>query len=117
MCQATGYKLTSNKELPSSNQKFSRIIPQTTNKYNESTGTFKDTANSNQKYPMFAIIDVDDGTYGIKLARVLNIFNNNFTFAQNKYSTAPMTLQYLTENGTDNYGTWGNNENLLIPKF
>ena len=119
MCQATGYKLTSNKELPSSNQKFSRIIPQTINKYNEETGTFKDTANSNQKYPMFAIIDVDGGTYGIKLARVLNIFNNNFTFAQNKYSTAPMTLQYLTENenGTDNYGTWGNNENLLIPKF
>ena len=27
MCQATGYKLTSNKELPSANQKFSKILP------------------------------------------------------------------------------------------
>lgn len=30
MCQATGFKLTSNKELPSANQKFSIAIPETT---------------------------------------------------------------------------------------
>lgn len=117
MCQATGYKLTSNKELPSADQKFSRIIPQTTNKYNTVTQTFKDTANSNQKYPMFAIIDVDDGEYSIKLARVHNIFNSKFAFAQNKYSTAPLAIQYLTEKVGDNYGTWSSTENLLIPKF
>ena len=105
MCQASGYKLTSNKELPSSNQKFSRIIPETISVYKEATKTYKDTASPEQKYPMFAIIQVNAGTYSIKLARVTNIFKSN-KFTQTNYSTGNMGLEWLQENSTDNFGTW-----------
>ena len=111
MCQATGYKLTSNKELPSANQKFSRLLPETTVKNGS------DKANDNQKYPMFAIIRVDNGTYNIKLARVHNIFNSSFAFKQKSYSTTDMQLQYLSENSSNNYGTWGSTERPIFDTF
>jgi hypothetical protein len=65
MCQATGYKLTSNKELPSPYQKFSLIIPQSGL---DSKG--KDSADVNQKYPMFAIISQSSNQTSIILARI-----------------------------------------------
>ena len=38
MCQASGYKLTSNKELPSSLQRFSELLPETSVKANGDDG-------------------------------------------------------------------------------
>ena len=106
MCQATGYKLTSNKELPSANQKFSMVIPQTT-----ITGG-ADKADNNQKYPMFGIISLDSDKYTLKLARIVNIFKS-YKFNQLEYSTDPMTLQYFVQNDTNNYGSWSSTETVM----
>lgn len=108
MCQATGYKLTSNKELPSANQKFSMAVPQTSN----SGG--KDTANNNQKYPMFGIVKLEGDTYKVQLVRVANIFDDNFKFAQNVYSTKDMKLQYFKTVSENDYGQWEDTEQIII---
>ena len=107
MCQATGYKLTSNKELPSANQKFSLVVPNTTVKGG------KDTASSEQKYPMFGIISLDNTEYNIKLVRIANIFKD-FKFAQNIYSTEPMQLQYFKQVSENNYGQWVTTETTML---
>ena len=59
MCQATGYKLKSNKELPCAFQVFSKLIPKTDNKYDQEKGTFTDKVNANQLYPMFSVIEFE----------------------------------------------------------
>ena len=81
MCQATGYKLTSNKELPTPFQKFSRLVPQT------NPGTSSDTPDNNQKFPMFMIYNINESTNkcNIKLARVANIFDSKYKFTQQAY--------------------------------
>ena len=107
MCQATGYKLTSNKELPSANQKFSLVVPNTTVKDG------KDTASSEQKYPMFGIISLDNTEYNIKLVRIANIFKD-FKFAQNVYSIEPMQLQYFKQVSENNYGQWVTTETTML---
>ena len=107
MCQATGYKLTSNKELPSANQKFSMAVPQTSN----SGG--KDKANENQKYPMFGIVKLDN-QYQVQLVRVANIFNSDFKFAQNVYSVDEMKLQYFETVPGNDYGKWGDEEKTMV---
>lgn len=108
MCQATGYKLTSNKELPSANQKFSIIVPKTTN-----TGN-KDKADDNQKYPMFGIIELDNSQYKIKLVRVANIFSSDFKFNQTTFSKDQMKLQYFTTVPENNYGKWQDTEKEML---
>ena len=108
MCQATGYKLTSNKELPSADQKFSKVLPKTTVK------SGKDTASPEQKYPMFAIITTGD-QISVKLIRIKNIFTNKFVFNQQTYSKTSPIFEYLggiTE--SENYGTWSINESTLL---
>ena len=108
MCQATGYKLTSNKELPSANQKFSMAVPQTSN------AGGKDTANENQKYPMFGIVRLDNSQYQVQLVRVANIFNSSFKFAQNVYSTDAMKLQYFETVSGNDYGKWSDEEKTMV---
>lgn len=108
MCQATGYKLTSNKELPSANQKFSMAIPQTSN----SGGS--DKPNDNQKYPMFGIVKLEDDTYKVELVRIANIFNSSFKFAQNVYSSDAMKLQYFETVSENDYGKWVDEEKVMI---
>lgn len=108
MCQATGYKLTSNKELPSANQKFSMAVPQTSN----SGGS--DKANNNQKYPMFGIIKLSPEQYQVQLVRIANIFDSNFKFAQNVYSSDPMKLQYFETVQDNDYGRWGDTEKTML---
>ena len=106
MCQATGYKLTSNKELPSANQKFSMVIPQTT----ISGGA--DKADNDQKYPMFGIVSLDTDKYTLKLVRIVNSFKS-YKFDQLNYSTDPMILQYFVQNDSDNYGSWSSTETVM----
>ena len=108
MCQATGFKLTSNKELPSANQKFSLAIPETTVKNG------KDTANANQKYPMFGIIRLVDSDYNIELVRIANILTSTAKFTQYDYSTSPMKLQYFKQVANNNYGEWVDAETTML---
>ena len=121
MCQATGYKLTSNKELPSTMQKFSEFIPKTNHQRDTNTGKVSDKPDGNQRRPMFAIIKIDDNNsdYELKLARIENIlFDPNdatykFAFTQSHFNEEPMTLKYLSNNN-DGFGAWVDNETVLF---
>jgi hypothetical protein len=86
MCQATGYKLTSNKELPGVQQLFSRFLPKT-------TGGAGDKPAADQKYPMFSRIDLDNGNATIYLSRVENIMKSG-AFNQTTYLSGDMYLTY-----------------------
>lgn len=102
MCQASGYKLTSNKELPSTYQHFSRIIPATKS---------EDTkADNNQKFPMIAIIKFIESensvNYTIELARVHNIFDNKFKFTQQVFSKNSPLFSYATITNASRYVSW-----------
>jgi len=98
MCQASGYKLTSNKELPSTYQHFSRIIPETT----EGSGSGSDKADINQQFPMICITKfVESGNlvnYVLELARIHNIFNNKQKFTQQVFGTETPLFSYATIN-------------------
>ena len=107
MCQATGYKLKSNKELPSAYQVFSKLIPKTDNTYEN--GKFTDTVNGNQLYPMYSVLDFVHNQNGdieaidVKLCRVAGIFkaDGKDSFTQTSYGTKTPSIQYLIE-VTDN---------------
>lgn len=109
MCQATGYKLKSNKELPSKLQVFSKIIPQTTNGFDD-YGNNSDKPNGNQLYPMYSVIEInyidkniDGGTVkvidniNVRMRRVTNIFQKNGEdkFDQGKYGKNKPGLEEL----------------------
>ena len=86
MAQATGYKQTSNKELPSQRQLFSKLIPKTTIK------SGKDSADSSQKHPMYVTVEIDNDQYNIKLFRLENIqMEGKDLFTQNRYSNTDIT--------------------------
>ena len=93
MLQATGFKLTSNKELPSPYQEFSQLIPPTTK--SGSAGNYTVNAAADQKFPMFAIIDVgiDNYEYGIELIRINNILVGG-GFKQTSYGTSAPVFEY-----------------------
>lgn len=89
MCQATGYKQTSNKELPGTSQAFSKVLP--TTKFSDG----KDTASVEQQLPMFGVIEIGT-TYDIQLIRIKGIQTNKaVALYTDKYSTEPMKLEYL----------------------
>ena len=96
MCQATGYKLKSNKELPTPRQKFSNIIPKT------NPGDSSDTPSNNQLYPMFMIYDFEKQSSEIhckiKLGRITNIFDSTYKFDQSTYDKGTsMNIEYLVD--------------------
>lgn len=105
MCQASGYKLTSNRELPSQDQKFTEVLPKTT--VDTTVTPAADKPAADQKYPMFATIEMTDEAYNIKLARVTGIVVSG-RFSQTTYSTDDMALQYLTKTDKNNFGNWAN---------
>lgn len=91
MCQATGYKVKSNKELPSSYQFFSKVV----------AGTAGSSAQKSQLYPMYVIVEFYDTAIKAKLVRIGNIFKINETkgtesFGQNAVNTKPVTIEYLS---------------------
>lgn len=117
MCQATGYKLKSNKELPSPHQKFSYVIPKTT------VGASSDSPSTNQLRPMFAEIVISGDSYDIYLYRVENILNpknDKFNFSQDVYGTASASFSYLkgdevASGETDKvFGNWKTEKTALI---
>ena len=119
MCQATGYKLKSNKELPCAFQVFSKLIPET------SHAGGKDTANGNQLYPMYSVLEFVHDRYNnieaidVKMCRVTNIFLNNGSdsFTQTNYGKNAPGIEHLVEANESNssnpaaymYGVWISN--------
>lgn len=116
MCQATGYKLKSNKELPSIYQMFSRIIPKTKH------GSSSDNPSGNQLYPMYSVLEFnnDCSELDITMNRITGIFvidgdddntDGADTFNQTSYGNRPLGVQMLCT-GTDvaiakrMYGIW-----------
>jgi hypothetical protein len=99
MCQATGYKLKSNKELPSAYQVFSKLIPMTT--FEDGS----DKPNGNQLYPMFSVLEFEHdrtkevNAINVKLCRVGGIFQTDGkdTFTQTSYGLGEPTIKYLIE--------------------
>ena len=110
MLQATGYKLTSNKELPSPYQEFSQVIPPTIKE--GTSGNYTVGPASDQKHPMFAIIDIDKHghEYEIALIRARNILGNNSGFTQTNYGTGPIVFEYCygqnEEHSNKRYRGW-----------
>lgn len=109
MCQATGYKLKSNKELPCAYQVFSKLIPQTDNTYDPNKGTFTDKVNANQLYPMFSVIEIIHrnnkiNAIDVRLCRVTGIFadDGGDSFTQTNYGKNEPSIQYLLEINSDN---------------
>ena len=93
MCQATGYKLKSNKELPSQLQVFSKIIPMTTHKKSS------DSPNANQLYPMYSVLEFNDdcSEVSVSMNRITGIFKKDGAdkFTQIDYGTKKMDNQTL----------------------
>jgi hypothetical protein len=98
MCQATGYKLKSNKELPCAYQVFSKLIPMTSHKDG------KDTANGNQLYPMFSVLEFEHNgnnndivAINVMMCRVAGIFkaDGKDSFTQTSYGTGKPSIYYL----------------------
>lgn len=119
MCQATGYKLTSNKELPSEFQKFSMIIPKSyISKISGKTTT--DKPSTDQQMPMFTIVDIKgDNFYDIQLGRINKIFNSTQKFTQLDYDsgTNNQRIEYLIIAKNTINGLWAyynRNENAFI---
>ena len=111
MMQATGYKLKSNKELPSQNQRYSCIIPKTT------LDGKTDKPAADQQKPMYGEIyfttDTHDQEYiNLSIIRINNILTNdanNFLegkniFTQMDYCTSPMQLEYVREFNSNDAG-------------
>jgi hypothetical protein len=119
MCQATGFKLKSNKELPSNQQKFSYVIPRTDNSGDS------DSPNDNQLQPMFAEVHLSGENYTIYLTRIEEIQKipkdktTPKVLSQQDFSTKPIKLMYLKGNESDGthdamFGHWVENKVALI---
>ncbi len=105
MCEATGYKLTSNKELPTIYQAYSQLIPMTTHK---ADGT--DSADSSQTYPMFVIVSFDESTdkrAKVFLARIDNIMKGG-KFTQSTFLSGTPYLQFAQNRENSRFCNWTN---------
>ena len=114
MLPATGFKLKSNKELPSNSQLFNYIIPKTKHK---DDGT--DGPDGNQQYPMFAKIDLTDRY--IVLCRVAHILNDSYAISQQSHGDGNMKIHIVKHEDGGNgliYGKWytktGSEEGIAI---
>lgn len=111
MCQATGYKLTSNKELPSEFQKFSMIIPKSYIDKVDTKGKTTDKPSSDQQMPMFSIINVKgNNDYQTQLGRINNISNSKkkLEFTQLAHNTGAnnQLIEYLIMTKKSINGLW-----------
>lgn len=121
MCQATGFKLMSNKELPSPDQTFSQYIPKSQITRDSNTNAItKSSASPEQRYPMYTVIELGS-TWNIILTRLANIQVNPTTlFTQVAHGTNPVEKQYLYDNSEEQgdnvwrYGGWSNVKRTLL---
>lgn len=106
MCQATGFKQKSNKELPSTSQKFSQFIPKS-----DLTAT-PAAASNEQQMPMYAIFKLNQNNpWSVQLIRLNNIQSGKAKLlTQLDYGKQAITRQYLYDDPNDQawpYGSWG----------
>ena len=122
MCQATGYKQTSNKELPGTAQAFSKLLPLT-----QFNGT-KDTASAEQQLPMFGILNIEGTSEttnaSLQLVRILNVQSGKkkpIYNSSNNFSKDALELEYISQNDGDyiqrRFGIWGKNDTNTIVTF
>ena len=132
MCQAIGYKLKSNKELPSAAQVFSKIIPMTIN--DDPAGKGSDGPSPEQLYPMYSVLEFnkDCSELTVTMNRITGIFKTDGgdKFSQSDYGKTGMTRQVLCtvekedcissglannkpENPTDGYRYFATDENKI----
>ena len=126
MCQATGFKLLSNKELPSPSQTFSQFLPKSDIKRDGENNIIDSKANNDQRSPMFAIIELPSShKLNIKLLKLDNIQSApNKLFTQINYGKGDIELKSLVPSNSSeipsgtqvtwNYGYWLNGEHYLI---
>ena len=115
MCQATGYKLKSNKELPAKFQLFSKIIPLTTHSGDT------DSPNPNQLYPMYSVLEFNDdcSELSVSMNRITGIFASlgSDTFSQTSYGKGDLGVEMLCT-GSDvavadrMYGKWVSEDDM-----
>ena len=115
MCQATGYKQTSNKELPGYAQVFSKVLPKTSFTYNSKTSKYESKANNAQKYPMFGEVTFSEGKYTLYLSRIIDIQNGATALYLDSYSTASPSYEYLNIEGS-RFGSWSSNKTSIMQK-
>ena len=108
MCQATGYKLTSNKELPAPYQEFSQLIPKTEVKNGS------ESASNDQKHPMFGVVTFGSSNITIDLVAVRGIFNDKYKFTQTAYGKEKPVLYYATPKANSQFCTWETTANHII---
>lgn len=115
MCQATGYKQKSNKELPHRFQGYSKIVPET-----QWTNDAEGTPDVSQTYPMYAVYEYDTVNHQIKanLYRVINIKKESIVqegaqankakvteFSETAFSEKTMYSEHLVIGEGDNFST------------
>ena len=123
MCQATGYKQTSNKELPGVSQGFSQLLPLT--QYDSKKD--KDTASQEQQAPMFGMLkwSSDNKTRQLQMCRIMGIQSGlKKPLYQDMYSSATPSLEYVncessSSDDTQKYlderfGVWTNTEKNIL---
>ena len=118
MCQATGYKLKSNKELPSEVQVFSKIIPKTTHNTDGSDKPYKE-----QLYPMYCVLEFNEdcSELNVYMNRITGIFESNGKdkFGQGVYGKDNPVTNQMLYTGTDIpqasrlYGDWKSESTVL----
>lgn len=106
MCQATGFKLKSNKELPSATQVFSKIIPETVNN-NPGNSSSSDSPSKNQLYPMYSVLQFnnDYSELDVTMNRITGVFQTDGAdkFAQGVYGNRGMKNQVLCTYEKEDY--------------
>jgi hypothetical protein len=111
MSQATGYKHTSNKELPADNTPWCRYYYPCS--INASTGV--DKVNDNQRYPFYSIYTINNNEITINVKRIENVIvNGGFNIntqgeAIKNGSTQISTVNGLFAGATDQKVTIKNN--------
>ena len=102
MSQATGYKHTSNKELPSPNTPWLRYFFPASITINSRTNiTAK--VNAGQRYPFYIIYDVYSNKIEAKVKKVANVFNNSGKYNINIQGEA-LNAEAIGGNGETNNG-------------
>lgn len=97
MCQATGYKLVSNKELPGADIKWLQKY------YAASLDSDAKTvsASSSQYYPMYSVFNLSQNAVSMKSYAVYNIYNEKTAFNINNQYPAFTTKNSEMITGTD----------------
>lgn len=102
MCQATGYKHTSNKELPSPNTPWLRYFFPASITINSRTDVTA-KVNAGQRYPFYIIFEVYSNKIDCTVKKVANVFNSSGKYNINIEGQAPNATA-IGGNGETNNG-------------